>query len=145
MNTLKVIFDIDGTLSNCQHRRYLAEEGDFKSFEYPFNILQDEPNHTIIDVLRMFRSQGYPIVITSGRNERAKDVTIEWLKKHNIRYDELYMRGQWDSRPDHEVKKEFLDKIGKNSVYCVFDDRDSVVKMWREQGLTCFQVAEGNF
>jgi hypothetical protein len=27
----------------------------------------------------------------------------------------------------------------------VFDDRNQVVKMWREKGLTCFQVAEGNF
>jgi len=27
----------------------------------------------------------------------------------------------------------------------VFDDRDRVVKMWRENGIRCFQVAEGNF
>jgi len=27
----------------------------------------------------------------------------------------------------------------------VFDDRDKVVKMWRNQGLRCCQVAEGDF
>lgn len=30
-------------------------------------------------------------------------------------------------------------------VEIVFDDRNSVVKMWRLLGLTCFQVAEGDF
>ena len=27
----------------------------------------------------------------------------------------------------------------------VLDDRNQVVKMWRENGLTCLQVAEGDF
>jgi hypothetical protein len=30
-------------------------------------------------------------------------------------------------------------------VLCVFDDRDKVVKMWRENGINCFQVAPGDF
>jgi hypothetical protein len=28
---------------------------------------------------------------------------------------------------------------------CVFDDRDKVVKMWRDEGVACFQVAPGEF
>jgi len=27
----------------------------------------------------------------------------------------------------------------------VFDDRQQVVDMWRQNDLTCFQVADGNF
>jgi hypothetical protein len=27
----------------------------------------------------------------------------------------------------------------------VFDDRNQVVKMWRERGIVCAQVAEGDF
>jgi hypothetical protein len=33
----------------------------------------------------------------------------------------------------------------KDDVVAVFDDRDKVVNMWRENGLTCMQVAYGNF
>ena len=33
----------------------------------------------------------------------------------------------------------------KNDVLCVYDDRQKVVDMWREEGLVCCQVAPGNF
>ena len=58
------------------------------------------------------------------------------------------MRKEYDFRPDHAIKLEMLETLkvyyNCNPKY-VFDDRDSVVKMWRDQGLTCLQVAEGNF
>ena len=49
--------------------------------------------------------------------------------------------------PDDVLKKEWLDQetAAGHEVMCVFDDRDKVVKMWRENGISCFQVAEGNF
>ena len=49
---------------------------------------------------------------------------------------------------DEELKKSWLLKYYpdyKNKIFCVLDDRDRVVKMWRDLGLTCFQVAQGNF
>jgi len=33
----------------------------------------------------------------------------------------------------------------KSRLVAVFDDRDRVVKMWRDVGVTCFQVADGEF
>jgi hypothetical protein len=30
-------------------------------------------------------------------------------------------------------------------IFAVFDDRQQVVDMWRDNGLTVFQVAEGDF
>jgi hypothetical protein len=50
--------------------------------------------------------------------------------------------------PDDELKESWLNNpeiIDKNRVVAVFDDRDKVVKMWRKNGIPCFQVAEGNF
>ena len=51
--------------------------------------------------------------------------------------------------PDDKLKQHWLDSLfegdRKNDIVCVFDDRDKVVKMWRENGLDCFQVANGNF
>ena len=32
-----------------------------------------------------------------------------------------------------------------DEILFVLDDRSQVVKMWRELGLTCLQVADGNF
>ena len=56
---------------------------------------------------------------------------------------ELYMmRGDQDYRPDYEVKQEMLDRMRKEGLdpKISVDDRPSVVKMWRQNGLTTFDV-----
>ena len=57
------------------------------------------------------------------------------------------MRPKGDNRPDTEVKREIYEREirDKYNVLLVIDDRNSVVQQWREMGLPCFQVAEGDF
>ena len=33
----------------------------------------------------------------------------------------------------------------KKRLICIFDDRNKVVNMWRSLGITCLQVANGDF
>ena len=48
--------------------------------------------------------------------------------------------------PDQILKKQMLDTfVDINDVFLVVDDRDKVVKMWRDLGLNTFQVAPGDF
>ncbi len=130
----------------------------------PKNIPLDEPNEPVIKLAQMLKSDGYNIVIFSGRNDRSWDATKEWLKKYNVPYDMLVMRpdkfkdDSWpiadgnpatsDMRfmPDEILKKKMLDTfVDINDVFLVVDDRDKVVKMWRDLGLNTFQVAPGDF
>ena len=79
--------------------------------------------------------------------KQKQSVTLKWLADHEIPFDDIYMRAEKDYRSDDIIKSELLDQI-LNDGYepvMVFDDRDQVVKMWRERGLICAQVAEGNF
>lgn len=57
------------------------------------------------------------------------------------------MRDAADHQPDHKLKRQWLTDgtIPKERVLCVYDDRASVVAMWRESGIACFQVAPGDF
>jgi hypothetical protein len=57
------------------------------------------------------------------------------------------MRDIYDSRRDSVVKREIFEREVRDRYHVVgvFDDRMQVVKMWRELGLTVFQVAEGDF
>ena len=64
----------------------------------------------------------------------------------------LLMRPDDDYRPDAELKSDLFDKLVEmhrgyfaTQDTIIFDDRQSVVDMWRSRGLTCFQVAEGDF
>jgi len=48
--------------------------------------------------------------------------------------------------PDEILKKQMLDTfVDKDDVLMCVDDRQKVVDMWRAEGLTCFQVAPGDF
>ena len=128
------------------------------------NIQLDEPNEPVIKMAQMFAKDGFRIVIFSGRNDRSFHTTEDWLATHNVPHDLLVMRPdkfQEDSwpiadgnpatkemrfMPDEILKKEMLDTfVDIEDVFLVVDDRDKVVKMWRDLGLNTFQVAPGNF
>jgi hypothetical protein len=76
---------------------------------------------------------------------------MRWLKFHGFdqRYRpfQLLMRPLGDNRPDEIVKEEMyeLHIRGKYNVALVLDDRQKVVDLWRRLGLTCLQVADGDF
>ena len=88
----------------------------------------------------------YGVVLSSGRPEEYRAVTEEWLGRHGVSYQGLYMRPTGDTRADHIVKAEMLTQIRADGFdpFIVIDDRPSVVAMWRENGLVCLQVAAGD-
>lgn len=48
----------------------------------------------------------------------------------------------WETRPDVLVKQEMLKEIDKENVLFVVDDRQSIVDMWRSEGLVCLPSAQ---
>ena len=164
-----VIFDLDGTLANIDVRRdkALKPDGklDWEIFAAPQSILDlDEPNLPVIKMAQMFKADGFKIVIFSGRNDRGFVATNHWLTRHDVPHDLLVLRpdkfkaNSWpvadgnqatpDMRfmPDEILKKAMLDTfVDIDDVFLVVDDRDKVVKMWRDLGFNTFQVAPGDF
>jgi phosphoglycolate phosphatase-like HAD superfamily hydrolase len=149
MNKDIVIFDLDGTLALIEARRALAAKPDgkinWKTFFDPENIKLDLPNAPVITAFKAFAEQGFKMVILSGRDSISRAETRQWLKDNDIHPDILWMRPQGSFTPDDVLKRTWLDELGADNVFCVFDDRDKVVQMWRNNGLTCFQVNYGNF
>ena len=154
-----IIFDLDGTLANIEVRKNVCtkEDGkmDWDAFFDPKNIKLDEPNEPVIMMLQALKAFGYQIAIFSGRSEATKDVTKDWLKQYDVLYDILKLRptgNKWKWTPDQKLKLGWFNEVfvdpedmDESEVVAVFDDRDKVVKMWREIGLTCMQVAPGDF
>lgn len=151
MENKTVIFDLDGTLAIIDKRRELSIKPNgkmnWKTFFEPDNIQLDEPNVPVIEMAKMLKKQGHSVVIFSGRDSISRAETIEWLNKFKVPFDVLKMRPQGSHTPDDVLKQNWLDKLFPNNsdILCIFDDRDKVVKMWRENGISCFQVAPGNF
>jgi len=133
-----IICDIDGTLANMGGR----SPYDFE------NVDQDEVKHATAETVRIFARAGYAIILFSGRNDSSREMTIAWLQRNDIPFDELVMRRTGDRRKDSKVKREMYERTvrGKYDVLLVLDDRNQVVDMWRKElGLPCFQVDYGDF
>ena len=145
-----VIFDLDGTLALIDKRRDISKKDngklDWDKFFDPGLISLDQPNQPVIDMANLLSKQGFTIWILSGRSDVTHQATIDWLNDNSVWFDHLVMRPQNHLyMPDNDLKQMWLDSIGKDNVAMVFDDRNQVVDMWRQNGLTCFQVAEGDF
>ena len=146
-----VIFDLDGTLALIDKRRALAAKANgkinWKTFFAPENIQLDEPNVPVIEMAKVLKAQGHSVVIFSGRDSISRTETIAWLNQFGVPFDVLKMRPEGSFTPDDVLKQDWLDQLfpDKSDVLCIFDDRDKVVKMWRDNGITCFQVNYGNF
>lgn len=140
-----VIVDIDGTVALMHGVR--------GPFEW-HKVGDDAPNERVVDMVRDLANTGYQIVFVSGRDAVCRAATTEWLDYHfdlcirNTMGDiVLYMRDADDMRDDTVVKNEIFERDIRDNydVQLVLDDRNKVVKMWRSKGMTCLQVAEGNF
>ena len=148
-----VIFDLDGTLANIEIRRKMATKSngkmDWDIFFADRLIELDEPNQPVIDTCKALKAAGFNIAIFSGRSASTKQVTFDWLDKHGVEWDQLKLRPEehpFKFMPDEKLKLQWLDDVDwKDRVTMVFDDRQKVVDMWREIGLTCMQVAPGDF
>jgi len=142
-----VIFDMDGTLMNIEHRRHHVEKKPKNWPAFRRDMHKDTPNHDVVAMAKLLKAAGNRIIISSGRDDIDKDVTVKQLEDNGVHFDAIYMRKKGDNRSDDIVKGEMLDQMiadGFNPTMA-FDDRDQVVKMWRERGLRCFQVAPGDF
>lgn len=142
-----ILVDIDGTLADVEHRVHHVQS-DTKNWK-AFNdgMVHDELNLWCADLIKAMKKEGYKTVFITGRGESYREHTIEWMKKHNIEMDELFMRPASDRREDFEVKRELYEERIKSlyKVLFVVEDRASVVKMWREIGLVCLQCDWGDF
>lgn len=130
-----VICDLDGTL---------ALFGRANPFDRDFS--QDLPNEPVAAIISA-RDLFDELILLSGRNDKHRAATVAWLHGNNIWYDQLHMRKDGDFRKDDIVKREMYQEHveGRVNVRFVLDDRDQVVRLWRSIGLTCLQVASGDF
>lgn len=141
------VFDLDGTLANLTHRLHYIEkpDKDWRGFFAAAN--SDTPIKPLTTLFRSLIAAGEAVVVVSGRSDECRHDTERWLHHHGLIQHRLYMRREGDHRQDYLVKKDLLTKLladGYEPILFI-DDRKQVVDMWRAEGYTCLQCAEGDF
>ena len=127
------LFDIDGTLAKMAGR---------SPYDYSA-VLTDEVVPSVREVANALNGTYFTVAL-SGRPDSCRGDTEAWLLTKGIQVDELHMRKEGDGRPDALVKYELFsrDIAPHYDVRGVFDDRPSVCEMWRNIGLTTFQLGD---
>lgn len=135
-----VWLDIDGTIADMK----ACGRGPFEWNR----VGEDDPIQHVIDVVHALANDGYKIVVMSGRDEVSKEETTLWLKKHDIPFDDIFMRPAGDQRKDNIIKNElFWEYVApKYDIRFALDDRNQVVDFTRDVlKIPVFQVAPGDF
>lgn len=142
---MKVIIDIDNTLSIATDRFKMAEKENGKTdWDYvhsPENLIKDKPNLPMVDLAKNYKENNFEVIVLTGRPESTRNVTKEWLQKYNIPYDKLYMRSWEDNflkAPD--FKRKIYETEIKDGVFCAYDDDQRIIDVWSDLGITAFKV-----
>lgn len=147
-----VICDIDGTVANVEHRRHFVQQ-DPKDWDSFFsNMMLDKPRVEVWEqVAQMCKERNAKLIFVSARPEKYRPFTMDWLRGYmtqenglNDAFELLIMRPNKDTRPDTVVKEEIYEKyLKKLDIMAVFDDRPSVIRMWRSHFLNVVDVGNG--
>lgn len=119
MSETLVICDIDGVLANCEHRLKYLRMKDYDTF-YGVQMADDSKINAGFSLLKSLRdsaSDSSIIYYATGRPERTRNLTLNWLEAYlmpQARSDRLYMRKDVDYRPSPELKVEQVEQILKD-------------------------------
>lgn len=145
-----IVFDIDGTLADCSHRVQYAQAKLWEEFHE--RAKDDLVVINVADLMR-YLAKDFSIMLLTGRPEKYRHMTIEWLLDAGLHlsYDELVMRPDYNYIQDGLMKIDLLEQwFGSqqdvlHNVWFVVDDRESVVEALRNYGLTVLQPAAGGY
>lgn len=145
-----IIFDLDGTLVGCEHRRHFVDAT---------NSVQDFYSSCIAiwPVVRAMESlhlnnvtnKDCEIQIWSGRCESVRDITEHWLKYivGQFTYSKLKMRPIGNDAPNDRLKEMWLEEHlaeGGKPVEAVFESELKTVDMYRKHGIFVFNCCQND-
>lgn len=139
--------DLDFTIADPSHRlgKMPSENLDKVESWIDYNKAcgGDSPINDVIRVINALSDRGHLIYILTGRSSHAYIETVEWLIKHNVPFDKIFMRGMNDSRKDYHIKLEVIKSFNRDEVVGVFEDNQQVIKVLRDSGYRVFDVGNG--
>lgn len=135
------LFDLEGTISNCDHRKHLAPVKPYKNPEQSWDKFhqlfpQDEVIPEIADMMRALWFEGGAVFILTGMMAKHQNMAKEWLSKNHIGCDGLLMRDNDDFTPAPiyklETVRELFAKSNRYSHIVLFDDREDIVDLFNK-------------
>lgn len=144
-----ILVDMDGTLCDIDHRLHFIE-GDDKDFRAFYAACdKDGINTWCLFLIKALLKDDYIVTLLTARSKEVEGKTHKWLGNiFDMDHDRIVLamvREEGDYTPDFRLKRDYLLKLGKERILFAVDDRNQVVKMYREEGIPVLQCADGDF
>lgn len=120
------VFDLDGTLADTRHRLHHLE-GSPKRWDAFFRAAVDDTPLDDGVALALERAEDCDIVYVTGRPERCRRDTEEWLERYGLPRGRIWMRSDRDRRPARTTKLELVKRLARNRTIEVIVDDDELV------------------
>jgi hypothetical protein len=132
--------DLDGVLADVRHRLHFVADRpkDWDSF---FAAAGDDPLFEEGRAIVAELEPGHEVVYLTGRPERCRRDTVEWLRRYGLPEGRLIMRRRGDFRPARLTKVELLRQLAAaRPVAVLVDDDPQVCSAAREAGFAVLEA-----
>jgi phosphoglycolate phosphatase-like HAD superfamily hydrolase len=142
-----VIFDMDGVLSDATNRQHFLDGPGRKDWKAFFAACGEDA--LIQDVARLIEllDPGVVVVLLTGRPLPVQAQTLDWLERHEPRWDLLVMRPRGDYSAALEFKRETVRDLRHRGfdVRLAFEDDVRNQEMFRAEGVPCIYLHSGYY
>ncbi|MYW15060.1 hypothetical protein GT039_05510 [Streptomyces sp. SID2955] len=120
------VFDLDNTLADTAHRQHFLE-GRPRDWAGFFAAAPADP--PLADGVALARASAVEceVVYLTGRPERCRRDTVDWLAAHGLPEGRVHMRSGADRRPARFTKLEVLRRLARDREVRVLVDDDELV------------------
>jgi hypothetical protein len=141
-----VVFDLDGVLSNASSRQHYLDRPrrDWRAF---FDAAGDDALIEEVARLTELLDPGLCVVLLTARPLRIQDRTLDWLERHELRWDLLVMRPDGDYVPSSSFKRSTVLELRQNGfdLRLAFEDDRRNVDMFHAEGVPCIYIHSGYY
>jgi len=133
---INIIFDIDGVIvDNSSHGDYVINNVfDNEAFSKAIPFMN--PNDWAVSMLKSLK-EDFHIILVTAREKQHKNITLAWLKKNNVFYDDIIFINSYVN-DEYVVKYKIITANRFNPLFIVEDNKQNVIGL-RKAGYTVLQ------
>jgi hypothetical protein len=141
------VFDLDGVLSDATERQHLLQIRDRDRWKRFFAQAGDDAVIEEVARLTELIDRDLTLILLTARPTTIRDITLEWLSVHELRWDLLVMRPEGDYMPSPDAKRVAVGELrghGFDLRLAIDDDRRNV-DMFHREGVPCIYIHSGYY
>ena len=143
---LAVVFDMDGVISDAAGRQHFLE-GPRRDWDAFFAACGDDALFPEVARLMHAMDRDLSVVLLTARPLDVQPQTLEWLMRHELRWDLLLMRPYGDYTASRAFKRESVVQLRSYGfdLELAFEDDRRNVEMFHAEGVPCVYLHSGYY